>query len=661
MRTPHVERHSNAPHYRMSAAKDSWAKTLVVAAVAFVATMSALRHPFSTHDDPQEILNNPSFQPLEGAALKRMWSEVDFSFVYMPVNYTALGLVTMLSGHGEGEGIQDPRLFHLVSILVHIVNALLVYFVLAQLLPRRAWACVAGALVFACHPLQVEAYARAGNLGALLGGFFSLLAFAVVLSGGGRVRSGRFWVWLGITVLFVLALLSRPSYAVFPLAVAVLLIARRGRVPRWRQVWTVLTVWLLLAGGFVLFTLSKQPDFPASQEAVAWLQRPAVAANALMFYVAKGIVPLGLSIDYGMTPQRLIGGFWMGSVFSLLAISVLIVVGFRRGGSWRVAAAGGLFWLVCLLPGAGLFPNPTRELMSVTYDRYQYLGLLGLAMVVAVLLGSIRREVATAVGAGGVMVLLWVGSAQLATWRDPVSFYRHAIKVNPESWYAHSRLGAVLTRMGNRDLAMRHSSIAHRLHPTMTEPIINLGRIAAEGGDVPMAIKFFAEAIRIDPRLPNAHYNLGIARLSLGDPEGAGASFDAAIRLAPGHLQAYAGLVRARLALDDFRGAVAVTNAALAIVPSSSELLALRARAFSAAGNASRALSDIEMAISIAPRWEWRAERAALLLRVRPEDGELALSSLRAEAEGERNLATKAQMLNMIKGIDGDGADEAGG
>ena len=90
-----------------------------------------------------------------------------------PVSYNLFGALTVLARQPDG-GI-DPFPFHFASLLIHIASALLVWAIL-RLLIKRDWAACAGAVLFAVHPVQVEAVAWVSGMNTLLFALLSLWA-----------------------------------------------------------------------------------------------------------------------------------------------------------------------------------------------------------------------------------------------------------------------------------------------------------------------------------------------------------------------------------------------------------------------------------------------------------------------------------------------------
>jgi len=161
-------------------------------------------------------------------------------------------------------------------------------------------AALAGALLFAVHPVQSEAVAWASEAKDLLSALFSLLAirqYLVFREGENR----RAYLWA--SGAFACALLAKPSAVVAPV---LLVILNRGIQRRdWAGSLRGLSPWFVAAAAFTLIAAHVQPAAGLHFVAPVWL-RPAIALDALTFYLGKLVLPLHLIPDYGHTSQSVV-------------------------------------------------------------------------------------------------------------------------------------------------------------------------------------------------------------------------------------------------------------------------------------------------------------------------------------------------------------------
>src|SRR5213082_2158005 len=162
-------------------------------------------------DDDAYITNNELLTAPDG--LRRIWFSLDSPSQYFPLVYS------MFRFEHSWWGL-NPTGYHVVNILLHIANALLLWGLLARLRVPGAW--VAGA-IFALHPVQVESVAWITERKNVLMGFFFLLTLLAWIAFIDE-RTRRPWVfyWLAV-VLYALALLSKTTACTLPVALLLIL------------------------------------------------------------------------------------------------------------------------------------------------------------------------------------------------------------------------------------------------------------------------------------------------------------------------------------------------------------------------------------------------------------------------------------------------------
>src|SRR5262249_27251595 len=113
----------------------------------------------------------------------------------------------------------NPGRHHLVNVVFHAANAVLV-FLLARRLGGRLWPAALVAALFAWHPLRVASVAWIAERKDVLSGFFGLLALLAYLhEARQRAAAGRDGVWQPMPrtlVLFALGVMAKPMLVTLP-------------------------------------------------------------------------------------------------------------------------------------------------------------------------------------------------------------------------------------------------------------------------------------------------------------------------------------------------------------------------------------------------------------------------------------------------------------
>src|SRR2546428_132051 len=290
-----------------------WLVPLLVVLCTLAAFLPTLQNHFVNWDDDKNFLDNHHYRGLTWQQLSWMWTT--HLGHYIPLTWMTLGMDYLLWG-------MNPVGYHLTSLLLHAARAVVFSFVVFRFLPLalprladRGHALVASAgfaaLVFAIHPLRVESVAWVTERRDVLSGLFYLLTLLTYLRSCERPELGRWWYGLSVA-LFGCALLSKSMAVSLPVVLLILEVCplrRLGGSLGWasasaRRVYLEKIPFVLLAAAASALALLAQLSSRAmvSVAHLSALDRLAVSAYGLSFYLWKTVVPLNLSPLY-MLPQ----------------------------------------------------------------------------------------------------------------------------------------------------------------------------------------------------------------------------------------------------------------------------------------------------------------------------------------------------------------------
>lgn len=616
-----------------------WGLIFLLLALTTAIFWPVLGFDFVAWDDDLHVYDNPRFVSLTWTNILAFWHG-PYAHLYIPLTYTVWGALVWMS-HMLLPGSLSADLFHRLNLLLHLANTLIVYRVgclwLASVGPsqHRTTAAALGALVFALHPLQVEAVAWVSGLKDILSGFFALIAVWQYLEFAHA--QGRKWPWrhYGLaTVAFGCALLAKPSVVVTPLVASVLAIRHGGSVGR--KVWYPLGGWLLLALAWSVWTKVQQPDAVLAF-LPTWWQRILVASDALAFYCWKIFWPLQLGPDYGRTPQLVVTEGMAVLPAVLLVIGCLVAWWQRR--RYREIGIVTAVFALGVLPVLGLVPFLFQAYSTVA-DRYTYFAMLGIALGAGWFgqeWGQRRRGLL--VGAVVIVALLgWRSSQQIQVWRHTATLFTHALQVNPRSAVAHNNLGLALAQQGNVPQAIAHYTQALQLKATMPEAHYNLADALAAKGELNAASAHYTTALRLKPSWAEAHNNLGTALAKQGKADEAIAHYTEALRLKPDWALPYNNLGDAMVKQGRIAEALAMFTKAAQLTPSLPEAPYNLGGILWQQGHRNDAMVAYREALRRRPQWPQAANNLAWLLitQATPAAHDIAEAVVLAEQACER-------------------------
>src|SRR5438105_11614274 len=145
-------------------------------------------------DDDDYVTKNVLLTAPDG--LRRIWFSLDSPSQYFPLTYTTFRIERALWD-------LNPTGYHWVNLLLHVANALLVWWLLTRLKIPGAW-LAAG--IFALHPVQVESVAWITERKNVLMGFFFLLTLLAWIAFVDE-RTRRSWIFYCLALIsYALAL-----------------------------------------------------------------------------------------------------------------------------------------------------------------------------------------------------------------------------------------------------------------------------------------------------------------------------------------------------------------------------------------------------------------------------------------------------------------------
>jgi len=527
--------------------------------IAYIPAMSAEY----IWDDDDYITENPTLKSVEG--LRRIWFEPNATPQYYPLVHSTYWLEYQFWE-------LKPFGYHLTNILLHALNAVLVWILLTRLRIPGAWFAAA---IFALHPVHVETVAWVTERKNVLSGAFYLGALLAYLRFSPLEDSEnsreRYWGYYALSLaLFVAALLSKTVTGSLPAAILVLVWWKQGHIG-WRRVIPLLPMFALaIVMGAATAYLEKHHVGASGREwDFSLIDRCLIAGRAAWFYPAKLLWPQSLIFIY---PRwEIDAGTWWQYLFPTAAVSLLFILWHYRGVVGRGPLAAALYFGGTLFPALG-FINIYPMRYYFVADHFQYLASLGLIVLFAGVVATYatRKNLQPIDQTCAVVVLFALGylSFQQAfiykneetLWRDTIAknptaalaynnlgfvyyrrhkvmeatrYYRQALRIDPDYALAHYNLSNALIHNRRLDEAIHHLEEAIRIDPAFSPAYTNLGNVFYQRQRFDEAIRHYEEGLRLDPESTFAHNGLGIALSRKQRFDEAIRHFEEALRIDP--------------------------------------------------------------------------------------------------------------------------------
>ena len=475
-------------------------------------------------DDNSHVFANPNLTSFDFSNWIHIWTH-DYRGFYIPVTYSFWGFLSLFFGF-------DPGAFHCANLILHTINTYLVYGLFKFILDQSKLKSLDsqskrqsnsqasfqagsnesiayfGALIFALHPIQVEAVAWVTGAKDLLATLFSLLAIRFYLKSRHNLS----------TVYFVLAVLSKPAAVGLPLIIIVLNCLFLGKT--FKKSLNPLSAWIAIGIILGIFTKYLQPDSKIDFVAPLWL-RPFVAADAFSLYLKNFTVSVHLTPIYGRTPLALMEHLDQKGVFGSLSSFLLpsaifsIALAMLRKHPWVLGSL--LIFGIAMAPVSGISPFIHQNFSTVT-DHYAYFPFFGIILGVICLLKTIENHFKLSVSQGmgprclGICILAalsLLSARQLSIWENDDTFFVYALKNAPNTAILESNYGVSLFNRNLLPAALQHFKKAAELKRDSTY-FNNVGSTLVRLGKTEEAKAIYQQGLEINPNDEQIKGNLNL-------------------------------------------------------------------------------------------------------------------------------------------------------
>ncbi len=474
----------------------------------------------------------------------------------------------------------NPALIHIVSLLLHVANTLLLFAVLKKM-TAALWPSAFVAAAFALHPMHVQSVAWIAERKDVLSTLFLLLTLLAYV---GYVRCPSVFRYVAALMLFAIGLLAKPMLVTLPFVLLLLdywplkrfstfdfrLPIEKNQKSKIKNQKFAQSFWHLIIEKipfFILSAVSSVITFLVQHSSgtiadINILPLESRVANAFLSYaryMGKMFWPQNLAVFYPFDAASF--AFWQAA----LCVLLLLVVSFSviYFGRTRRYLPVGWFWFVgTLIPVIGLVQVGTQSLA----DRYTYIPYVGLFIMIAWGLPDLLskwpyRKIALGISMPIVITALGIcAHRQVSYWNNSTTLFLRAIEVTQNNYVAHCNLAKDLRNQGKTVLAIEHFKKAYQIAPNYPDTVNGLGAALYDHGDFSEAIEYFQKAIQVKPDSPYPRNNLGFALQKQGKLNEAVAYFTQAVQIKPNFAEARNNLANALVlqgrfdeALDQFR------------------------------------------------------------------------------------------------------------
>ncbi|MDD5530743.1 MAG: tetratricopeptide repeat protein [bacterium] len=429
--------------------------------------------------------------------------------------------------------------YHLTNLIWHIVNAILVYFLIYLI--TRLWkpSLIAG-LLFVAHPIFTEAVSYVSGRADLMFTCFSLLSLILFIKYTRIPPSTRKYYYVGSVISFALALLSKEA-AISMFFIIVMydwLFARdsspvlpKDRIMRHLSFFLVVVVYMGLRISAVGF------DKVHGLETGVYLKLLAIC-KSLALYTSLLFFPVNLHMDRIISPVTGKAGILNPPVLiSVILLMLIIFITVKSYKYSRTIFFGILWFLLSIVPVFFV-------VLLKAGEHVVYFPSIGIFLALAVLAAKIwehsnvsktkwLQKILTICFAILICIYSALTIKQNNIWKNGFTLYSNILKYSPGNSIAHNNLGVYYKTKGLGEEAIKEYNEALRLNPNYAEAHSNLAIVYGEKGLLDNAIEEFKKVLILNPDYTRASINLGNAYVQKGLPGEAVKEYRKALTINP--------------------------------------------------------------------------------------------------------------------------------
>jgi protein O-mannosyl-transferase len=540
---------------------------ILLAFLVGVTYHGAANHQFVGWDDTEYVINNPLVtKPATG--LREIFSTV------ISLNYHPVTILTMKMNNNDCpeclQGI-SAKPFIVWNIIFHLLNTLLVFYMLWLLSGKKITAPFLAAALFAVHPMHVESVAWVSERKDVLYTFFFLSGIITYIRYIEKPDKRKGWL-IGTFMLFVLSCLSKAVAVVFPVVLLLVFFYSKGseEAHDWKGAlkntlskktllpllpfftislfFGLMTTAVQQGNNFVgqLVFLTDHKDAVNIVGPFSVLQHLQIGATGFISYILRFFVPINLSPyhPYPMLKEFTSGPFaielWL-SVFAFAAIMVFVFLSLKK--TKLIFFCLGFYFITIAL---------VLQFLSVgtamIAERYSYVPYIGLAFLPATLIaesGQQVRKTLLVISGVFILALLFLARKQVKVWTNTETLWSEVIKYNPRLELPHKGRGKYYFLLSSKvtgskeksryeDLALADLEIAIANNTHDADVYDATGVILNNKGNPKKALEYIEMAISLDPANGGFYYNRAMVNDGMNNKDQAIMDYSTALGLSPG-------------------------------------------------------------------------------------------------------------------------------
>ena len=413
--------------------------------VVFFVFFPCLRAGFLNIDDKEHVLANHAILSLSPDSFKAVFIQT-VNNVYIPLTTLSFAVEHHFFGF-------NAFVFHLDNLIFHIVNVILVFF-LVQRLGVPLGAAFLAALIFGIHPMKVESVVWVTERKDVLYALFYILALHMYLS---YLKNKSIGAYLGTLFFGLISILAKPMALSLPV-ILLLFDWLQGR--RWDKNVFIEKIpfflYVIEIGSLSYLFNMRNPVSNVGEAILIWIW-------SFNFYICKFFWPEHISFAYFLPHPIALSNWLYACSLGLFVLIMGALIRWRKN-RWMVFAFGYYFFSIFFLlrfDEGGDF--------TVISDRFMYLPCLGFCLWIGVWLEQLLKSKQSIVLMAFIFTILLgpITFKQCQNWYNSISLWDQVVREYPAIDVPYFMRGVTYAELGKDNQALADFSKAIELNPSL--------------------------------------------------------------------------------------------------------------------------------------------------------------------------------------------------
>jgi len=503
----------------------------------------------------------------------------------------------------------NPFGYHLVNILIHISNAMLVYFFIYAISKKQDIAIITS-LLFCVHTVLSWPVNYVASRADLFSVFFILIAAIAYVFYKER---GNYLLFFFSLACFILAILSKEASVIFFFILLLYLYCfpKQTREPKKSSpnlVWIffiLIIIYVLLRVTVLNFTKGKLLE--TTTGIIPMYARLLTTSKVFMIYLKLLVAPTGLHMEWDIVPAT---SFLQDEVFfSVLGLAIIAGFMYYLFKTSKLKFFAIAWFFITLIPYSNIFP-----LNYFMGEGWLYMPSIGFFTLMAAYLSELRKRSklwSLTVIFTVVCLILFYGVLTFKRadiWADPIKLYTEVLKYSPNNTKARINLGVILAEAGSYEEAEKKYKEVEKTLPNDPATHSNLANIYIKKADnyankqmYDLALIEFKKAIEFNPKDYVAHNNIGILYKQKGDIKKAMEEYTKALEINPTYSLTYNNIGNIYLESGQYDAAIRFYKKAISLDPNKGAFYGNLGKALKNKGMIKEAKEAFQKALSLDP------------------------------------------------------------